>query len=214
MPYYRSGVKSGGLNRDQFSRVQYFSGNPASHPTFPDYSHTADVQLQVVHYPEENETFVPETESQRQFVLDRIPKDHQIPMFEHHYYPGSTTVDYASGTEAGRVHFPILLAIAQNDFNKINRTLTPSDDLSEHSLKLTQHLAKRGLVKESDVPSGISNTMNFHDKPTYVVGNETTQEIPREEVKQSKRLLRSMLGRDKPLSKQFEQHKQLSLFDE
>lgn len=213
MTYYRSSRWTGGLNRNQFQRMRYFSGKPIIDPLIPGYDHMADVELQVTHHPEEDETFVPTTESHRQSILDRTPKGGQIPMFEHHHVPGRATVDYAAGTEAGRVHFPILLAIAQNDFNKINRTLIPSDDLSPHSLQLTEHLAKRGLVKESDVPDHTSNDMDFEEDP-QMIASENVKEIPREEVKQGKRLLRSMLGRDKPLSKQFEQHTQLSLFDD
>lgn len=173
----------------------------------------ADVELAITNHPDEDETFVPTTESQRESIFHRTPRGQQIPMFEHHYYPGKAEVEYASGTEAGRIHFPILLAIAQNDFNKINRTLVPSKDLSPHSLKLTEHLAKRGLVNENDVPDHTSNDMDFEDTPGFVM-NDNVTEISREEVKQGKQLLRSMLGRDKPLSKQFEQHKQLSFFDE
>lgn len=215
MPYYRKGADPRNLDRERFSRSIYFKGEQFTEhiggQARPGV--LADTELHIAHYPGEEETFIPHTQSEYESMVSRVPKGGQIPMFEHHSEPGRASVDYASGTEAGRIHFPILLAIAQNDYNKIGRTLVPSHDLSPHSLKLTEHLSRRGLVDKSDVPNGISNDMTFEDAPEFI-SEEYVTEIPGEEVKQGKKLLRGMLGRDKPLSKQFEKHTQLSMFDD
>lgn len=215
MPYYRRKQNaSDSYTRDDFQNLKYSYATKVP----PDNAMFSDLDLDVTYHPAEDFSYIPYNEEQFAHMVKRVRPGGQIPMFEHHYTPPKASVEGAFGTEKGRVHFPILLGIAQNDVrNRLGVDLTPSPDLSPHSLKFVKHAVNRGLIPDSpELPDEPTNVITFEEKPIYVSRNivENLEEIPAAEVKKGKQTLRTMLGRDKPLSKQFEQHKQLSFFDE
>jgi len=212
--YYRK-TMSPGYTRDDFQMMQYHSGE--KRPEEGGSMHS-DMQLDVTYHPAEDETFVPYNEDQFAHMVKRVPKGGQIPMFEHHYTPPRASVQGAFGTKKGRVHFPIMLGIAQNEVrNRLGVDLTPSHDLSPHSLKFVKNAASRGLISDSsDIPDEPMNDVTFEEKPIFIYSESASRlsPIPDAEVKKGKETLRTMLGRKKPLSPQFEPHTQLSMFDD
>lgn len=143
-------------------------------------------------------------------------KDQQIEMFNHFHTPETTKVAYASGTERGRTHFPLLLSIANNDsMRRYGVPLTPDSDLSSHSLKFVNNLQRRGIVNdlEDNIPNAPTNNMTFQKYPSNKdpYGLDQISDI---DVKEGKEALRKLLRRPKNLSNQFdnvETHQQLEL---
>lgn len=144
-------------------------------------------------------------------------KGSQIGLFRHHTTPASNEVQFVEGTERGRTHFPMLLSIINNEsMAQHGVPLTPSHDLSEHSLKFVNNLQRKGIVGDDpDIPGVPTNNMTFERYPDIYPASSYKQ-ISVDEVKEGKESLRKMLKASRNLSSQFttvqpEQHHQLEL---
>lgn len=217
---YHSGVtvikyfKEHGYSRDKH---YYFAGEPQKDdPDFID-SH---LSMATKYTPREDDILYPE-EDQNEYLSTRWDrqwiKGQQMQLFQHYMTPESHEVSYASGTERGRTHFPLLLSIANNDsMERYGIPLTPSHDLSHHSLKFVNNLQRKGIVGDDPyIPDEPTNNMTFENYPSpKSVYN--LEPVGESEVKKGKESLRKMLRTSRNLSSQFntvqsEKHQQLEL---
>lgn len=134
----------------------------------------------------------------------RYKKNDQLPLFHSVEEPGSFNVGLVTGTERGRTHAMVLLAIAKARGEEFvgPTQINPGDDLSPHSFALVKGAQKRGMISPNvNVPSAPTNAYDFHepeDVNTYEYGllkDFGDKPIPKEEVRSGKRELKKLLGR-------------------
>lgn len=156
-------------------------------------------------YPEENDTFIPSPESAEMYH-DLAEENEQLTLFKHRYLPARSVVNNVGGTERGRTHFPLLLAIANNEsLREHGIPLSPPKNLSDHSLKIVQGLNERGLLpKGTTIPPYAMNSITFDDYPHLEARSSDDTPISEQEIREGKNSLRQMLRPRKPLSEQFD----------
>lgn len=112
--------------------------------------------------------YTPQSELIQEFPHERLYKENeQMELFRHHINPASNEVRTVAGTERGRTHFPLLLAVANNDsLRNFGIPLTPPDNLSRHSLKVAKNLQERGLISpDVKLPGSPTNSITFDYSP-------------------------------------------------
>lgn len=96
-------------------------------------------------------------------VFRRADKDDQLQLFAHNP-PKPSYVNYlASRNNPGaKVAAMTMLGMADMDVRaKSGHPLAPSDNLSEHSLRIVRHLGARGAVNKEDIPTSEGNDLSF-----------------------------------------------------
>lgn len=177
------------------------------------------IYAEVFHIPRKEFLFYDNANSHG-YPIRYYHENDQMELFSHKISPASSEVGYVNSTKSGRLHFPLIMGIANNDAMRITGTpLRPSDDLSEHSLRAVENLRNRGLIDDSvDIPDSPTNDMTFSRFAFHVIpGNY--KKIPEQEVRAGKQTIRELLRRKKNLSTQFdsvehsqnEKHTQLEL---
>ncbi len=139
------------------------------------------------------------------YNTDKYAKDEQLPLFERNQRPGRHEVTEVTGTERGRSSFPLLLAIANREsLQRYGKPLTPSADLSPHSLKIVNNLKERGLVSRGHkTPEAPTNDRTFDVVPTTIM-DWNSETISEEEIAGGRAHLKSLLSRRRNLSPQFD----------
>lgn len=138
----------------------------------------------------------------------KYKKDEQLPLFHTEETPGKFRVGLVTGTERGRTHSMVLMAIAKaRGEHFVGPTeIDPGDDLSPHSHALAKNLKKRGLLSaDIELPDRPTNTYDFNE-PEFLemydaklLHNYGDERIPASEIRAGKAELKKMLrGPQKP----------------
>jgi hypothetical protein len=137
-------------------------------------------------------------EYNQKWVEDTTKYDNQIPLFLHDSKPATTKVDAMESTKEDRVAAMTMMGIADRESQLEGRgPLTPSNDLSKHSLRMVKHLEEKGATT-TDVTSP-TNDFSFLPKggaPFF--GNLSTTELPDDAVQAGRRRVREVLRTPKP----------------
>ena len=126
--------------------------------------------------------------------------------------PASTEVRGAFAHTSMKAHIPVMGAYLHQKYGD----LTASDDLSEHSSRMTEHAEKLGLpVKRSEENPDLDVTNSYDFDNRDMVSSATpfstpsTKRIPDETMKSAKQHYKELRGigknTPKPLSNQFSQ---------
>lgn len=150
-------------------------------------------------------------------------QDPQIPLFLHTPSEIRNEVTFLAGTKGARVPSMTMLGIADTDVRRDTGVgLTPSDDLSQHSLKLTKKMIRRGATQaSSSMPTDPTNHIPFWntEEPSShlaFIGSYAhglSEGVPEEEVTAGKQKVRQIARNKKEKKKGTPEYTQLTLFD-
>lgn len=132
----------------------------------------------------------------------KYKENDQLPLFHTEETPGKFRVGLVTGTERGRTHSMVLMAIAKaRGEHFVGPTeIDPGDDLSPHSYALAKNLEKRGLLSaDAELPNKPTNTYDFNEPEfleTYsehLLQNHGDERISASEIRSGKAELKRML---------------------
>ena len=144
----------------------------------------------------------PDTDPEEAYDVNSwYPAPGQIPLFRHESNKAYDVVTGMGSTKASRVPAMTMLGLAANDAASRGVTLSPSRNLSEHSLGMVQNLANRGAIDQDKVPAATGNDSTFWeqpstDNPMAWAANHGYEEIGPQRLAAGRRTLRSILGRN------------------
>jgi hypothetical protein len=146
-----------------------------------------------------NETVYPKDYEYTEKWANRTAQtDGQVPLFQHYSQPATNKVEHLQSTKNDRVAATTLLGIADRESQLEGRgPLAPSNNLSDHSLRMVDHLERKGATK---TPTNLeSNDLDFikEHNTNFLNDNEFTP-IPDDTVKAGRRRVREVLRTPKP----------------
>lgn len=127
--------------------------------------------------------------------------DVQLPMFWQAHQPKHNEVFLLSMAKQHRAMTGTMLGVAHHDaVAKTGLGLTPSDNLSEHSLGMARGLAERGVVSRQQLPSAAKNDITWAD-PHDVSGKPVAPQhlVSRDDMEAGRQAFRSKI-RTKPVA--------------
>ena len=140
------------------------------------------------------ETRYPKNYEYSQDWVDRTTlPGNQIPLFTHSESPASNKVDFLSSTEAAKLSATTLLGIADYEAQLEGKPpVTPSHDLSKHSLRMVKKLEEKGVTSTHlDSPTNSVGFMSIAGSFPHTLS--TDEKISQNTVKAGRKRVRDTL---------------------
>ena len=159
-------------------------------------------------------------------VFRRADEDDQLQLFAYDP-PKPSHVQYLASRDnpGAKVAAMTMLGMADMDVReKTGHPLAPSENLSEHSMRIVRHLGARGAINKEDIPTHESNDLSFwsvREDLNDGVGLDEARDLPHfytdvsDRARGARKHLKSVLRPTKETPKpRGRKPKQLKLFED